>query len=91
MLKVPKNKQDARLIYLTKEEYLQSEVDWLCKDRAAWEWLCHYWASPDFIRSSTKHRSNRGNKPGHKYGADGHVGLAQRIICIVTLIILLLD
>ena len=87
-LKSPMTNKDAKEIYLTKEQYLKSEVDWLCKDRAAWDWLCEYWASDDYINTSKQHRSNRKKKSGlHKYGADGHVGLAQSMVCLGTIII----
>jgi hypothetical protein len=35
-------------IYLTKEQHLQGGVDWLVKDKEAWDWLCGYWVSDEF-------------------------------------------
>ena len=73
----------ANEIYLTEEQYLESVVDWLAKDMEAWRWLAKRWASPDWIAESNKHRVNRGTEgPGHRYGADGHLGTARRMVSI---------
>ncbi|WVZ51080.1 hypothetical protein U9M48_002260, partial [Paspalum notatum var. saurae] len=67
-------------IYLTEEEYLQTSVDWIVKDMEAWRWLAKRWASDDWIASLKSHRENRGTQAsGHRYGADGHYALANRM------------
>jgi hypothetical protein len=39
-----------------------------------WDWICGWWASPEFKGVSDRNRQNRKSKPGlHRYGADGHV------------------
>ena len=73
-------KKGANTIYLTEEEYLQTEVDWLVKDIEAWRWLAKLWSSPEWIEKSESKRMNRGQDPGHKYGADGHFGLERRMV-----------
>jgi hypothetical protein len=35
-------------IYLTKEQQLQENVDWLVKDLEAWDWLSDLWTSDKF-------------------------------------------
>ena len=73
----------ANEIYLTEEQYLESVVDWLAKDMEAWRWLAKRWASPEWIAESNKHRANRGTEgPGHRYGADGHLGTTRRMVSI---------
>ncbi|WVZ49919.1 hypothetical protein U9M48_001234 [Paspalum notatum var. saurae] len=72
-------KKGANKIYLSEEEYLQTEIDWLVKDIEAWRWLAKLWSSPDWIEVSKGKRSNRGSDPGHKYGANGHFGLQRRM------------
>ncbi|WVZ54069.1 hypothetical protein U9M48_004933 [Paspalum notatum var. saurae] len=69
----------ANRIYLKEEEYLKTEVDWLVKDIEAWRWLAKLWSSPEWIEKSQEKRSNIGQDPGHKYGADGHFGLQRRM------------
>jgi len=73
-------KKGANTIYLKEEEYLKTEVDWLVKDIEAWRWLAKLWSSPEWIEKSEGKRSNRGQDPGHKYGADGHFGLQRRMV-----------
>ena len=73
-------KMGANRIYLTEEEYLKTEVDWLMKDLEAWKMLAKMWSSPEWIENSESKRSNRGQDPGHKYGADGHFGLQRRMV-----------
>jgi hypothetical protein len=70
----------ANRIYLLEEEYLQSKVDWIVKDIDAWRWLAKRWSSPEWIANSEKKRINRGGTPGHRYGADGHIGVARRMV-----------
>ncbi|WVZ80630.1 hypothetical protein U9M48_028089, partial [Paspalum notatum var. saurae] len=72
-------KKGANTIYLKEEEYLKTEVDWLVKDIEAWRWLAKLWSSPEWIEKSEGKRSNRGQDPRHKYGADGHFGLQRRM------------
>jgi hypothetical protein len=73
----------ANEIYLAEEQYLEIVVDWLAKDMEAWRWLAKRWASPEWIAESQKHRTNRGTEgPGHRYGADGHLGTARRMVSI---------
>jgi hypothetical protein len=70
-------------IYLIEEQYLESVVDWLAKDMEAWRWLAKRWASPEWIAESQKHRASRGTEgPRHRYGADGHLGTARRMVSI---------
>jgi hypothetical protein len=58
-------------IYLTKEQHLQGEVDWLVKDQEVWDWLYGYWASDEFRAMLEE---NRQSKPlVHCYDTDGHV------------------
>ena len=73
-------KKGANTIYLKEEEYLKTEVDWLVKDIEAWRWLAKLWSSPEWIEKSEGKRSNRGQDPGHKYGADGYFGLQRRMV-----------
>jgi hypothetical protein len=35
----------AHDIYLTKEQRLQRNVDWLVKDLKAWDAMCEWWTS----------------------------------------------
>jgi hypothetical protein len=77
-------KTGANTIYLKEEEYLQTEVDWLVKDIEAWRWLAKLWSSPEWIQKSEAKRINRGQDPGHKYGADGHFGLQRRMVSIYS-------
>ena len=80
--------KDTKGIHLTAEQYLKGEVDWLWKFEDARNWLCEYWASEELIAISNRNRANRLNKTGmHFYGADGHIGMAQRMVYIITLII----
>lgn len=67
----------AARIYLSEEQYLESHMDWIVKDMDAWRWFAKKWASPEWIAESEKHRANKGDEPGHKYGADGHYGLSR--------------
>jgi hypothetical protein len=91
VLKQPMNNKDAKTIHLTRDEYLQSYVDWLCKDMEAWKWLCTRWASQEFLEISQRNRLNRRSKPGlHTYGADGHIGKARRMVCVVIVNLTLL-
>ena len=72
---------DAASIHLTTEQYLQSEVDWLTQHEDAWRKLCEKWGSEQYKTISDRNRSNRKSKPGlHRYGADGHIGKAQRMV-----------
>jgi hypothetical protein len=81
VLRQPMTNKQAATIHLSKEEYLKSYVDWLCKDDEAWKWLCEYWASEEFKDISNRNRENRKSKLGlHHYGADGHVGKSQRMV-----------
>ena len=73
-------KKGANTIYLKEEEYLQTQVDWLVKDIEAWRWLAKLWSSLEWIEKSQEKRSNRGQDPGHKYGAGGHFGLQRRMV-----------
>ena len=74
-------KDDAVAIYLTTQQYLQSEVDWLSQHEDAWTSICELWASDEFKEVSDRNRANRKNKPGlQQYGADGHIGKAQRMV-----------
>ena len=73
-------KKGANMIYLKEEEYLKTGVDWLVKDIDAWRWLAKLWSSPEWIQKSEGKRTNRGQDPGHKYGADGHFGLKRRMV-----------
>lgn len=73
-------KLGASKIYLTEEEYLQTSIDWIAKDMRAWRWLARRWSSPDWIASSRSHRANRGSEAGQRFGADGHFGLARRMV-----------
>ena len=73
-------KKGANRIYLKEEEYLKIEVDWLVKEIEAWRWLAKLWSSLEWIEKSQEKRSNRGQDPGHKYGAGGHFGLQRRMV-----------
>ena len=73
----------ASHIYLTEVEYLQSRVDWICKDSVAWAWLAREWSSLEWIEKSKGRRGNRGTDPGHKFGGDGHAGLEKRMVSIL--------
>jgi hypothetical protein len=48
VLKQEKKPIQVHEIYLTKEQHLQGNVDWLVKDLKGWDWLCNYWASDQF-------------------------------------------
>lgn len=74
----------ASKIYLTEEEYLQTEIGWLNKTNEAFRWLCHYWATEEFIDKSSRKRQNRGSadEVSHRYGVDGHTGLEQRMVSL---------
>lgn len=76
-----KRSAEVRRTHLTEEQYLQSSVDWIMKDMDAWRWMCKWWASPEFQQTSERNRANRTSRRGeHRYGADGHVGLSQRMV-----------
>jgi hypothetical protein len=80
------DRKEGRTLHLTEEQYLESEVDWMQKDMDAWRWMCKYWASPEFQKTSAAKSKNRKSKPGkHTYGADGHIGLSQRMVCTVSI------
>lgn len=77
----PMTNKEAAKIHLTREEYLQSHVDWICANMEAWEWLCGYWGSAEFRNISDRHRRNRKSKPGkHFFGPDGYVRMEQRMV-----------
>jgi hypothetical protein len=79
--KIEMTNDDAAGIHLTTEQYLQSEVDWLTQHEDTWPRLCELWGSERFRAVSDRNRSNRKSKPGlHRYGADGHIGKAQRMV-----------
>jgi hypothetical protein len=64
----------AHKIYLTKEQHLQGDVDWLVKDPEAWDWLCSLWASDQFRAMLEQNRHNQMSKESvHHYDVDGHV------------------
>jgi hypothetical protein len=68
-------------IYLTKEQHLQGDVDWLVKDLEAWDWLCGYWASDQFRAMSERKQQNQMSKESvHHYRADRHVCKMQRMV-----------
>ena len=76
------DRERAKRIHLTSEEYAHSEVDWLSQHADAWAWMCVYWASDDFKNLSIEKRGNQCSKPGrHRFGADGHTGKATRMVC----------
>jgi len=78
---LPMTNTRAKKVHLTKEEYMQSRVDWICVNMEAWNWFCEYWASKEFKELSNRNRRNRLNKPGlHRYGPDGHVRKEQRMV-----------
>ena len=74
------NGSGAGQIYLTEQEYLQSKVDWICKDSVAWAYLARLWSSPEWIAKSKAKRDNQGSDPKHKYGGDGHAVLEKRMV-----------
>jgi hypothetical protein len=45
-------------IYLTKEQQLQGNVDWLIKDPEAWGAMCEWWMSMEFKTISEQNRQN---------------------------------
>jgi hypothetical protein len=45
-------------IYLTKEQQLQGNVDWLIKDPEAWGAMCEWWMSTEFKTISEQNRQN---------------------------------
>jgi hypothetical protein len=48
VLKQPIKPSQAHDIYLTKEQWLQGNVDWLVKDPEAWDAMCEWWVSAEF-------------------------------------------
>ncbi|WVZ99378.1 hypothetical protein U9M48_044697 [Paspalum notatum var. saurae] len=75
-----KRTPDVKQMHLTAEEFVQGGVDWIMKDPEAWKWICERWASADFQKTSNRNRGNRVRNPGkQKFGADGFVGLEQRM------------
>jgi hypothetical protein len=55
-------------IYLTKEQHLQGNVDWLVKDSEAWDWLYDWWAPDQFRAMSERNRQNQMSKElMHRY------------------------
>jgi hypothetical protein len=45
-------------IYLTKEQHLQGDVDWLVKDLEAWDSLYGYWVFDEFRVASEQNQEN---------------------------------
>jgi hypothetical protein len=46
-------------IYLTKEQQLQGNVDWLIKDAEAWDMMCEWWMSEEFKAILVWNRQNQ--------------------------------
>jgi hypothetical protein len=86
-------KLGASKIYLQEDEYLLGQIDWLNKADEAFKWLCKHWASAEFITKSEKKRLNReaSGEVSHRYGVDGHLGLAQRMVSIVLVVLRFLN
>jgi hypothetical protein len=59
---------------------VQVVIPWLETQPEAYRALCRRWASPEFIAASKKHRECRGNDPKHRYGRDGHLRKAKRMV-----------
>jgi len=77
--------REAKDIYLTEEEYVQGDVDWIQKDMNAWRWMCAYWASDEFLALSRRNKANRKKNPGlHKYGPKGQIRLAKQMVCLYS-------
>jgi hypothetical protein len=71
----------AHDIYLTKEQQLQGNVDWLVKDSEAWDAMCEWWMSKEFKAISLRNRQNQQSMLlVHHYGADSHVRKTQRLV-----------
>jgi hypothetical protein len=58
VLKQPIKPSQAHDIYLTKEQWLQGNVDWLVKDPEAWDAMCEWWVSVEFKTISERNRHN---------------------------------
>jgi hypothetical protein len=87
-------KLGASEIYLREDEYLEVDISglpWLRKCPDAWRALCAYWASPSFVEKSRMKRANRqaGPRVTQRYGADGHLRLARRMVRVYYSICLL--
>src|SRR6266540_65159 len=86
-------KLGASKIYLKEDEYLLDQIGWLNKADEAFKWLCKHWASTGFITKSEKKRLNREASVEvlHRYGVDGHLGLAQRMVSIALVVLRFLN
>src|SRR5438045_1234888 len=85
-------KLGASKIYLKEDEYLLGQIDWLNKVDEAFKWLCKRWAA-EFTTKSEKKRLNReaGDEVSHRYGMDGHLGLAQHMVSIALVVLCFLN
>lgn len=45
--------------------------------------LCKRWESAGFKARSTQRRQNRGTDPRHRYGGDGHIRKAKRMVSLI--------
>ena len=77
----------ASQIYLTEQEYLQSKVDWICKDLASWAWLGREWSSSEWIAKSKGKRGNRGGDLQHTYSGDGHATLEKCMVSEIFVVV----
>ena len=86
-------KLGASKIYLKEDEYLLGQINWLNKADEAFKWLCKHWASVEFTTKSEKKQLNReaGDEVSHRYGMDGHLGLAQRMVSIALVVLRFLN
>jgi hypothetical protein len=55
-------------------------VSWMQNNLSGYFALYKYWASREFIEMSKKKRQNRGHKPKHTYGTDGHIRKAIKMV-----------
>lgn len=58
-------------------------VPWMASNEAGWRAVCKYWATDGFKGVSLRNSSNRGHDVHHRYGGDGHVRLAKRMVSVI--------
>jgi hypothetical protein len=55
-------------------------IPWFKNREADYFEFCKLWSSSAFKLVSEKKRLNRGKKPAHRYGADGHIHKAKHMV-----------
>jgi hypothetical protein len=60
--------------------FFQVQISWFKNCEADYFEFCKLWSSSAFKLVLEKKRLDRGKDPAHRYGADGHVRKAKRMV-----------